>query len=113
MAKLESIVEGRLGGAAVSRDLVEACHIEEAEGAACERLMWIALVADIENELIVGGIENAVHGNCGLDDAEIGAYVAAVDRAAIEDSLPDLVGERGKECGIESLDIGGGIDIFE
>ena len=57
--------------------------------------------------------ENAVHGNCGLDDAEIGAYVAAVDRDAIEDSLPDLVGERGKECGIESLDIGGRIDIFE
>ena len=39
-------------------------------------LMDIALVADIENELVLGRIEDAVKGNRQFDDPEVGAQMA-------------------------------------
>ena len=42
-----------------------------------EKLVDIALVADIKNELVLGCIENSVQGDRQFDDAEVGAQMTA------------------------------------
>ena len=107
MAEFESVVEWGLGGAAVAGDLVEASGVEESESSSCEDFVGVALVADVENELIFRGVEDAMERDCGLYKAEIGTYVSAMEGDPVEDGLPYLVGEGGEVGRVEGFEVGG------
>jgi hypothetical protein len=58
--------------------------------------MDVALVADVEDEFIFGGFEDAVESDGEFDDAEIGAEVAAGAGEGGDEVLADAVGVEAK-----------------
>ncbi len=85
----------------------------EAVAAAGEEFMNVALVADVENESIGRGFENAVEGDCQLDDAEVGAEVSAGLGEHGDQLVADLLGENGQLIFGEAFDVGGRVDVGE
>ena len=61
--------------------------------AAGEELVDVALVRDVEDEMVLGGVEDVVHGEGELDNAEIGADVASGFGYAADEALANLFGE--------------------
>ena len=59
--------------------------------AASEQLMYIALMAYVEDETVFGRIKHIVHGQGELDDAQIWADVSACLGNALDESLADLL----------------------
>jgi hypothetical protein len=66
---------------------------EELAAAAGEELVHVALVGDVEDELIVGRREDAMQRESELDHAEIGADVAAVLCRDGNELVADFLGE--------------------
>ena len=52
--------------------------------------MNVCLVADVEDDFILGGLEYPVESQGELDDAEIAGQVAAVAGDDLDDPFPDL-----------------------
>jgi hypothetical protein len=67
-------------------------ELEGLAGASGEEFVDIALVADVEDELVARGVEDAVERDGELDDAEVGAEVAAVAGGDLDELVPDLLG---------------------
>lgn len=55
--------------------------------------MRIALVADVEHKLILRTVEDIVHGNSGLGEAEVRTYMASVLADSVKYTLADLIGK--------------------
>ena len=79
--------------------------MEEAVGTPREHLVGIALMTDIEDDLVLGGVEDIVEGNRRLHEAEVRAYMTTMVTHTVEDSLTDLTGYVVQFFDIESLDI--------
>jgi hypothetical protein len=77
----------------------------KARPAAGEQLVDVALVGDVEDELVFRGGEDAVQGDGQLDHAEVGADVAAVDGGDLEDLLADLLRRVGQLFRGECLEV--------
>ena len=75
--------------------------------------MDVALVGDVEDELVVGRIEDAVQGERELDDAEVGPDVAAVLGGYGDDFVADFLRELGELAGREGFEVGGAVDGLE
>ena len=74
-------------------------------GAAGEYLVDIALVGDIEHELVCGRGENPVQGDAQLDDAEVRTEVAAGDGEAVDQGFTDLRGEGDEIRFVQTMQI--------
>ena len=68
----------------------------EVLAAAGEDLVDVGLVADVEEDLVLGRVENGVKGESELDDAEVGAEVAAGFGESLDEEFADLFGELGQ-----------------
>jgi len=66
---------------------------EEISAAAGEELVHVALMADVENDLVGGRREHPVQRDGELDDAQIGPHVAAVDRGDGDEFIADFLRE--------------------
>jgi len=64
--------------------------------AACEHLMDVALVRDIEHKAVLGCVEDPVHGEGQLDDAKIRAQMAAGLAERFNERLTDFFRKLGK-----------------
>ena len=82
----------------------------QALAAAGEDLVDVGLVADVEEELVLRGIEDGVQGQGQLDHAEVGAEVAAGLGQGLNEELADLLGQLGHLRKAQALQIGGRVD---
>ena len=79
-------------------------------GAAGEHLVDVALVGDVEDEVVLRCGEHAVEGNGQLDDAEVRPQVAAGTRKRSDQRVADLFGKL-EQIGLrQSLDVSGRAD---
>ncbi len=70
----------------------------------------IGLVADVEEELVLGSVEDRVEGQGQLHDAEVGAEVAAGLRKGLNQELANLFGQCGHLSKAQTLEIGRRMD---
>src|SRR5687768_15530484 len=66
---------------------------EALAAAAGEQLVDVALMRDVEHELVVGRIEDAMEANRELDDPEIGADMTSIFGGDRDEFLPDFLGQ--------------------
>ena len=85
----------------------------DAVAAAGEDLVGVALVADVPDHLVGGGVEDGVQRDGELDDAERGAEMAAGDGDGVHRFGAQLVGELAELLGGEIPQVGGDIDPVE
>jgi hypothetical protein len=55
--------------------------------------MWVALVTDIPNQLVIRGVEHIVQGNRKLDDTQASAKMAARATHAVEQIGAQLISQ--------------------
>jgi len=78
-----------------------------------EDFVRVALVADIPDELVVGGVEDGVDGGGEFDDAEARAQVAAGFGDGLDRCAADFVGEGFEFLVGERFHVGGRVDAIE
>jgi hypothetical protein len=76
-------------------------------GAAGEHFVDVALVGNVEYKFVAGCGEHPVQGHAQLDDAEVGAEVAAGFRQRIDQRVADLGRELRQIFVSEIFDIAG------
>ena len=89
--------------AAQAARLADAAEVLAA--AAGEELVHVALVGDVEDELVARGLEDAVEGEGQLDHAEVGADVPAVAGRDLDEARADLGGELRQAVGGQAADV--------
>ena len=72
--------------------------------------MDVALVADVEDEFVLGGIEHAMQRDGEFDDTEIWAEVTAGFGEAVDEVMTHFFREQRELLRAESLYILGGLD---
>ena len=102
-----------LARAGEARDGAHERRVEEGLGAAGQHLVGVGLVRDVEDQLVGGGVEDAVQGHRELDDAEVGAHVAAHAGAALDDGGANLGAEGGNGAGWEGTYVCRRADVLE
>ena len=92
-----------------ARPLVLADRLEPV-AAAGEDLVRVGLVADVPEDLVARGVEQAVQGDGELAGAEVGAEVAADLADHVDDQLADLLGDLLQLLVVEALEVGRAVD---
>ena len=69
--------------------------------------------SDVKDKFVFGAIEDAVHRDDDLDDAEIGRQMPAVGKHDGDDLFADFCGEFVKLCSIQFFDVGRRSDAIE
>ncbi len=64
--------------------------------ATCQDFVTVGLVADVPDNLVLGGVEDVVQGHRQFDHAQAGAEVTALFADHIHDELTQLVADLGK-----------------
>ncbi len=78
-----------------------------------QELVDVGLVADVEDETIGGGVENAVEGDGELDHAQVGPEMAAGLGQNGDQFVADFLGERGQLVQRQLFNVSGRIDRVE
>ena len=113
VAVLDPVVLG-LGPRRVAGHAARLAQRREAVGAAGDDLVDVGLVAGVPQDDVVGRVEHPVQGQGELDDAEVGAEVAAaLRRHRIDDQLAHLLGQDLELLGVERLEVGRRVDRLE
>ena len=95
VAVLHPVVLG-LGPARVARQPALLAESVEAREPSGQHLVHVGLVAGVEDDRVARRVEHAVDGQRQLDDAEVGAEMAAGARDGAHERVPDLRGQRGQ-----------------
>ena len=96
VAVLDPVVLG-LVPARVARHAAGLAQLLEALLAAGDELVDVGQVAGVPQDAVVGGVEHPVEGQGELDDAQVGAEVAAAGAGdGAHDEVADLLGQRGR-----------------
>ena len=112
MANLKVVINGALQGRGVARDAVHAGHVEEPVLAPGEHLVGIALVRDIEDYLILGGVEDVVQRHGSLGEAEVGTHMSSVMAHTVEHTLSYLLGHHAELFYGQRFQVLGTVDVF-
>ena len=112
MAVLDPVV-GRLGPGGIARQPTRLAQCGEPEPPAGHDLVDVGLVAGVPEDGVARGVEDPVQGEGQLDDAEVGAEVAAGERHRLDDEAPDLAGEDLELVGIQEPEVGRTVDRVE
>ncbi len=89
-------VVGALGPRRVAGEPAQGAQAGEVVLAAGEQLVHVRLVAGVPDDPVDGRVEGPVQGDGELDDAEVGAEVAASDGHRPDQEVPDLGGQLGE-----------------
>jgi len=85
-----------------------ALHPQPAEVVpAGDQLVHVRLVAGVEDDRVLGGVENPVQRDGELDDAEVRPEVAPGARDRRDEEVADLLGQLIQLGGVEGLDVVG------
>ena len=125
LGQAEGVAEGG-GGVGVLDDVVGALGPRRVAGeapvgaqpgevglAAGEQLVHIRLVAGVPDDPVDGRVEGPVQGDGELDDAEVGAEVAAADGHRLDEEVPDLGGQLGELVAAEPSQVARLPDRFQ
>ena len=104
MANREEVVF-RLAWVKEAGNLAIVRGVEVGFGASGEHLVRVALMRDVEDDLVTRGVEHAMQRDGELDDAKIGGQMAANVGCAGKEGVAHLVAKPGKLCGIERLNV--------
>ena len=85
----------------------------EAFAPAGEHFLDVALVADVEEEFVLGGMEGAVEGDGQFDHAEVGSEMAAGFGDGADEFIADFLGEEREVFLGDGADVGGAVDAGE
>ena len=75
--------------------------------AAGENLVDVGLVADVEEDLVLGRVEDGVQREGQLDHAEIGAEMAAGFGESLDEEGADLLRQLGHLRSVQAFQVGG------
>ncbi len=75
-----------------------------------QHLVRIGLVADVPDDLVARGVEQAVERDGELAGAQVGAEVAADLADHVDDQLADLLGHGLKLAVVQGLEVPGAVD---
>ena len=92
VARAEDVVLALLT-AQIAGNALELLDGAEAVAPPGDELMWICLVADVPDELVVGGIEGDVQRQRQLDGTQVRRQVSAAQRDRLDDLVADLLRE--------------------
>ncbi len=92
MGVLDDVVD-RLGLARVAGQAALLAQLVEARGAAGDDLVHVGLVPGVEDDPVLRGVEDPVQRQGQLDDAEVGAEVAAGAGDLADQEVADLGGQ--------------------
>ena len=107
VSHLEVVVLGAFRRRRVTRYGVHIVDIaKETCGATCKHLVRVALVADVEHELVHRRIEHVVQSHGGLNEAEVRTYVSAVLAHAVEHRPACLVCHNVKRLYVQPFQVG-------
>ena len=109
---LDRVVVG-LGPAGVAGQAALLPQPVELARAAGEHLVHVRLVAGVEQDAVARRVEHPVQGERQLDDAEVGAEVAAVRRHRGDDGDADLLGELGQLGRVEVAEVVRPLEVVE
>src|SRR4029079_2897733 len=88
-----------------SRDPLGLTEAREDLIAAGEELPGVRLVAHVPDDFVDGRFKLVEKRDAQLDDAKAGADVPARDRAALDETVPDLLSQLGELVPAEALEI--------
>ena len=113
VSHLEVVVLGAFRRRRVTRYGVHIVDIaEETCGATCKHLVRIALVADVEHELVHRRIEHVVQSHGRLNEAEVRTYVSAVLAHAVKHRRTCLVRHNVKRLYVQPFQVGWRLNLF-
>ena len=108
----DEVVVSAFRGLAVSRDVVVVSGIKERLCPSRKHLVGIALVRNVEDNLVLGRLEHVVHGDGGFHHAQVRSAVTAV-AAHLTDEQRAHFGRQGLHLlQRQPLDVGGGFYGF-
>ena len=112
VARAVGVVLG-FGAGEEPADAFELADRVDALGPAREQFVDVSLVGHVEDQLVLRSRENPVQGDGQLDDAEVGAEVAAGARKNRDERIADFPGERRELLVVEFRDILRPLDLRE
>ena len=113
VSHLEVVVLGAFRRRRVSRYGVHIVDIaEEASCATSKHLVRVALVADVEHELVHRRVEHVVQCDGRLNEAEVRTYVSAVLAHAVEHRRTCLVRHNVKRLYVQPFQVGWRLNLF-
>ena len=89
----DEVVVRALGRLTVARHVIVVVGVDKCSGAARQHLVRIALVRHVKDNLVLGRREHIVHGDGGLDHAQVGTAVAAMVAYFLDEERAYLGGE--------------------
>ena len=78
-----------------------------------EHFVDVSLVADVEEQLVFGGIEDGVQSQCQFDDAEIGTQMAAGLGERLDQEFANLLRQFRHLRKVQALQIGGRVNRLQ
>ncbi len=112
MAHGEVVMRG-LAGVREAAHVLVAHGVEERVGTAGEHLVRVALVRDVEDDLVRRGVEDTVQRDGELDDGQVGGHVPADDGRRVDDGAANLLAEGGKLSLGQRLHVGRPCDALQ
>ena len=112
VANLKVVIHGALQWRGISRDAVHAVHIEETVLAPGEHLVGIALVGDIEDNLVLGSVEDIMQGHRSLGEPEVRSYVTTVMAHTVEHALSYFLSHHAELFYGQRFQVLGTVDVF-
>jgi hypothetical protein len=110
MTGAEAVV-GALGSAAKAASPAGLAEVfKKLTAATGEQFMHVALVADVEDKLVLGRGKHAVERDGEFDDTEIWTDVAAVFSGSRDNLIADFLGESRELVGGKSFNVGRAVD---
>ena len=106
-----SCADSRLAGVAAEAALL--AQPVELAGPAGEHLVHVGLVAGVEDDPVARGVEDPVDRHRQLDDAEVGAEVAAGARAGLDEQVADLAASAASWSSLRPAQVARGRDRLE
>ena len=103
----------RLGAAGVARQPVLLAQVGELVPAAGHQFVHVGLVAGVPQQEVTRGVEGPVERQGQLDDAEVGAEVAARVGHGVDNELPDLLTEDVELVGGQCPEVRRTVDVFQ
>ena len=85
----------------------------KAVGSSGQQLMYVALVPDVPDDMILGRIKHAVQGDGQLDYAQIGRQVSAVFIDTLDRKITDLSVQAKQLPIVQSLELLGAVYVAE
>ena len=107
MADFKVVIHRTFGGRRVARDGIHILHVaQESRCSSRENLVRVALMAHVEHELVLWGVEHIVQCHGGFHESQVGSNMPAVLAHTVEYGFARLFGNGSESLHVQSLQVG-------